>query len=309
MSPATVLVPSLSSPIVPDLNLLFSPDFPFEERAGEAFPVPHASGSPWSVTRVGPAGEALRDIEQEIARRFGPVPEGALPESAPGDALGAYAFSFVRPSFVSPFASQLEAIRFGEHVVPVFGLWKDVDDVTRSMAAAQLLVHRHRGLDDFVIEIDAKDDERVVVARCPRPETLGAAVAEVVASVRRSRSWLRRWFGQKPFDGSCALRIPPLDLCAIRAHEELIGKPLADGDGRRIGDARHVVRFRLGWDALPPIGPGPITLGRGDAYERPFVCNGPFLVVVLGAPPQDEVRLAAWIAAPEALEGATAGAS
>ncbi|WP_441286111.1 hypothetical protein ACSRUE_27100 [Sorangium sp. KYC3313] len=308
MSRATVLVPSLSSPIVPDLNLIFSPDFPLEERAGEVFTVPRATGSPWSVARVGPAEEALRDIEQEIARRFGPVPEGTLPESAPGDALGAYAFSFVRPSFAAPFASQLEAIRFGEHVVPVFGLWKDVDDVTRSRAAAQLLVHRHRGLDDFVIELDAKDDERVVVARCPRPETLGGAVAEVVASVRRSRSWLRRWFGQKPFDWNCALRIPPLDLCAIRVQEELIGKPLADGDGRRIGDARHAVRFRLGWDALPPIEPGPITLGRGDMYERYFVCDGPFLVVVLGAPPQDEVRLAAWIAAPEALEGATAGA-
>lgn len=309
MSPATVLVPSLSSPIVPDLNLIFSPDFPLEERDGKAFTVPRATGSPWSVARVGPAEEALRDIEQEIARRFGPVPEGALPESAPGDALGAYAFSSVRPSFVSPFASQLEAIRFGEHVVPVFGLWKDVDDVTRSRAAAQLRIHRYRDLDDFVIELEAKDDVRVVVARCPRPETLATAVAEVVASVRRSRSWLRRWFGQRPFDWNCALRIPPLDLCAIRVQEELIGKPLADGDGRRIGDARHAVRFRLGWDALPPSEPGPITLGRGDVYERPFVCDGPFLVIVLGAPPQDEVRLAAWIEAPEALEGATPDAS
>jgi hypothetical protein len=171
-------------------------------------------------------------------------------------------------------------------------------------------VHRHRGLDDFVIELDAKDDERVVVARCPRPETLGAAVAEVIASVRRSRSWLRRWFRQRPFDWNCALRIPPLDLCATRVHEELIGKPLEGGDvGPRIVDARHTVRLRLDGDTGAPIGPGPITLGRGDAYERPFVCNGPFLVVVLGPPPQDEVRLAAWIAAPEALERATADAS
>ncbi len=306
---ATVLVPSLSSPIVPDLNLIFSPDFPLEERDGKAFAVRRAAEVPWSVARVGTAAEALRDVAEEVARRFGPLPDGALPESAPGDALGAYAFSFVRPSFVSPFASEREGVFFGERVVPVFGLWKDVDDATWSRAAAQVVVHRHRDLDDFVIELDARDDERVVVARCPRPETLGAAVAEVVAAVRRSRSWRGRWFGAKPFDRSCALRIPPLDLCAIRAHEELIGKPLAGGDdGPRIGDARHAVHFRLGWDALPPIGPGPITLGRGDMYERPFVCDGPFLVVALGAPPRDEVRLAAWIAAPEALEGATAGA-
>ncbi|WP_434048626.1 MULTISPECIES: hypothetical protein [Sorangium] len=156
-----------------------------------------------------------------------------------------------------------------------------------------------------MIEIEARGDERVVVARCPRPETLGAAVAEVVAAARRSPGWLRKWFAEKPFDRGCALRIPPLDLCAVRVHEELIGKPLADGDGHRIGDARHVVRFRLDGDALAPSEPGPIALGRGDAYERPFVCNGPFLVVILGEPPRDELRLAAWIEAPEALEGAT----
>ncbi|MGK3962459.1 hypothetical protein WMF38_56295 [Sorangium sp. So ce118] len=307
MSRATVLVPSLSSPIVPDMNLIFSPDFLLEERDGKAFAVRRAAEVPWSVARVGAAEEALRDVAKESARRFGPIPDGALPESAPGDAVGAYAFSFVRPSFVSPFASQREGVFFGERVVPVFGLWKDVDDVTWSRAAAQLRIHRHRGLDDFVIEIEARGDERVVVARCPRPETLGDAVAAVVAAVRRSRGWLWRWFGEKPFDWQCALRIPPLDLCAVRVCEKLIGKVLADGDGRRIGDARHVVRLRLDGDALPPSPPGPITLGRGDAYERPFVCDGPFLVVVLGEPPRDEVRLAAWIEAPEVLEGETAG--
>ncbi|WP_437987558.1 hypothetical protein [Sorangium sp. So ce117] len=307
VSPATVLVPSLSSPIPEGLNLIFSPDFPLEERGGKAVAVPHAE-PPWSVARVGRADEALRDVAQEISRRFGPVPDGVLPERAPGDVLGAYAFSFVRPSFVSPFASEREGVFFGERVVPVFGLWKDVDDVTWSRAAAQLRNHRYRDVDDFMIEIEARGDDRVVVARCPRRETLGAAVADVVASVRKSRSWRGRWFGAKPFDRSCALRIPPLDLCAIRVQEELIGKPLAGGDGSPIGDARHAVRFCLGWDALPPSEPGPITLGRGDAYERPFVCNGPFLVVVLGAPPQDEVRLAAWIGSPEPLQGATAGA-
>ncbi|WP_437594482.1 hypothetical protein [Sorangium sp. So ce1000] len=308
VSPATVLVPSLSSPLPEGLNVIFSPDFPLEERGGKAVAAPHAAEKPWSVARVGRADEALREVAQEIARRFGPVSDGALPESAPGDALGAYAFSFVRPSFAAPFASQLGAIGFGEYVLPVFGLWKDVDGMTWSRAAAQLRIHRYRDVDDFVIELEAKGDERVVVARCPRPETLGAAVAEAVAATQRSRSWLRRWFAEKPFDWHCALRIPPLDLCAVRVHEDLIGKMLADGEGRRIGDARHAVRFRLGWDALPPIEPGPITLGRGDMYNRPFVCNGPFLVVVLGEPPGDEVRLVAWIEAPEALEGATAGA-
>ena len=143
VSPATVLVPSLSSPIAGGQNLIFSPGFPLEERGGKAVAVPHAAEAPWSVARVGRADEALRDVAQEIARRFGPIPDGALPESAPGDALGAYAFSFVRPSFAAPFASQLDAIRFGEHVVPVFGLWKDVDAATRSRAAAQLRIHRY----------------------------------------------------------------------------------------------------------------------------------------------------------------------
>lgn len=309
ISRATVLVPSLSSPIVPDRNLIFSPDFPLEERDGKAFAVRRAAEVPWSVARVGTAEAALRDVAEEVARRFGPIPDGALPESAPRDALGAYAFSFVRPSFVSPFASRLGAIGFREYVLPVFGLWKDVDDVTWSRAAAQVVVHRHRGPDDFVIEMEARGEERVVVARCPRRETLGAAVAEVVTLVCRPRSWLRRWFGERPFDRNCALRIPPLDLCAAHVHEELIGKPLAGGNGGRIGDARHAVRFRLGGDALPPTEPGPLTLGRGDMYERYFVCNGPFLVVVLGGPPQQEVRLAAWIDAPEALEGATLDAS
>ncbi|WP_437738448.1 hypothetical protein [Sorangium sp. So ce1335] len=306
LSPATVLVPSLSSPITEGLNLIFSPDFPFEEREGKVVAAPRADGAPLSVGRVVRGQESLLEMRQEIARRFGPLPDGVLPESAPGDAPGAYAFSFVSPSFASPFASQRDGVFFGEHVLPVFGLWKDVDHVTWTRAAAQLRIHRHRGLDDFVIEIEARGEERVVVARCPRPETLGAAVTEVVAALRRSRSWLRKWFGEKPFDRDCALRIPPLDLCAVHVHDELIGKTLAEGESRMIGDARHGVRFRLGGDALPPSEPGPITLGRGDAYRRPFVCNGPFLVVVLGEPPQDEVRLAAWIEALEPPEGAAA---
>ncbi|WP_437787022.1 hypothetical protein [Sorangium sp. So ce1097] len=316
LSPATVLVPSLSSPISPGVNLIFSPDFPFEEREGKVLSASQTPGVPWSVARVVRGEGSLLEMRQEIARRFGAIPDGALPASAPGDALGAYAFSFVRPSFASPFASQREGVFFGERVVPVFGLWKDVDDATWSRAAAQLRIHLHRGPDDFVIELEARGDERVLVARCPRPDTLGAAVAEVIATARRSRGWLRRWFGEKPFDWQCALRVPPLDLCAVRVHDELIGKPLVDGgigesladrDGR-IGDARHGVRFRLDGDALPPSEPGPIALGRGDLYERPFVCDGPFLAVVLGAPPQDDVRLAAWIEAPELPEGAVAAA-
>ncbi|WP_434048627.1 MULTISPECIES: hypothetical protein [Sorangium] len=37
MSRATVLVPSLSSPVAPEQNVVFSPDFPLEEREGKAW--------------------------------------------------------------------------------------------------------------------------------------------------------------------------------------------------------------------------------------------------------------------------------
>ncbi|WP_433937475.1 hypothetical protein AB3662_22875 [Sorangium cellulosum] len=308
MSRATVLVPSLSSPVAPEQNAIFSPDFPLEERGGKAAAAPRAAGVPWSVGRVVRGEASLLELRQEVARRFGPVPDGALPESAPGDAPGAYAFSFVRPSFASPFASRREGVFFGERVLPCFGLWRDVDDATWSRAAAQVEVHHHRGPDDFVVALEARGEERVVVARCPRPETLEVAVTQVVATARKPRSWLRRWLGAKPFDRDCALKIPPLDLCAVRVHDELIGRPLADGDGPPLGDARHAVRFRLDGDALAPSEPGPITLGRGDMYDRYFVCDGPFLVVVLGGPSRDEVRLAAWIEALDAPEGATAAA-
>jgi len=52
-------------------------------------------------------------------------------------------------------------------------------------------------------------------------------------------------------------------------------------------------RFRLEGGA-PPIAPGDASLGRGEMYDRYFVCDAPFVVVLLSRASND-VQLAAWI--------------
>ena len=188
--------------------------------------------------------------------------------------------------FAAPFPERELGVWFeGRVTLPAFGLFCDVEEPLRSRVAAQVVVHRHEGPDDFVVELAAEAHEtRLLVGRTPAPATLGAAIDAVAAHAGRSPTLLRRWLGKTRLRASDVLKMPPLE-----ARDASTGAPL----------------LRLDGGGGPRIEPGARTLGRGELYERYFVCDAPFLTLVLDAA-GGEARLALWVEAPERL--APAGA-
>ena len=183
----------------------------------------------------------------------------------------------VRPVFETPFPVRM----LGGSSPPTFGIWCDVEEPLRSSCAEYLVVHRHEGPDDFVIEMKTNTvDERVILARCPRKATLAEVVDEIFR--RMQRSLWHRLTGNTRFGARDLLCVPQLDLLATSQ----------DANARR-------VRLQLegGGDLIPV---GERALGRGEMYDRYFVGSVPFAIVVASGSTA-KASFAAWIAAPDAL--------
>lgn len=174
------------------------------------------------------------------------------------------------PSFAPPFPLREEGVLFAGRTLPAFGLFNDVPSAQHAACASNVVVLSAEGADRFLVElVTVEQDTRLFLARTPRLATLGATIDPVVAQGRRAPSLWSRLSGKTRFKESDVLKVPPITL---------------EADG---------VRFRLAGGGQG-IAPGEASLGRGEMYERYFVCDGPFVVLLLSRG-SGEVKLAAWI--------------
>lgn len=192
-----------------------------------------------------------------------PLPEGknaAFAASSPAAAA---------PSFAPPFPLREVGVLFRGATLPAFGLFSDVPADLRAACASNVVVHSAERNDRFLVELLPEDgDTRVLVARTARLGTLGATIAPLLAAARGGPSFWARLTGKARFTEQDVLKVPPLAI---------------DAGG---------VRLRLAGGAAVPTGER--TLGRGEMYRRYFVCDGPFVVLLLSKASGD-VTLAAWI--------------
>lgn len=174
------------------------------------------------------------------------------------------------PSFSPPFPLREEGVLFRGETLPAFGLFAGVPDDVFAACAANVIVYTAEGPDRFLVELVTADPAaRLLVARAPRRATLAEVAAPLAAEARRGPSLWSRLRGKTRFGRDDVLKVPPLSVGA---------------DG---------VRFVLAGGG----GPAPesdLTLGRGEMYDRYFVCDGPFVVALLSAA-TGAIDLALWV--------------
>lgn len=174
------------------------------------------------------------------------------------------------PLFRAPFPLREVGVLFAGKTLPCFGLFRDVPAARFAECAAQVTVLAHEGADRFALELAIeKPDARLVIARTARLATLGATVAPVVTLARKGPPLWRRLRGKTRFSEDDVLKVPPLAADVDGIHVRLVG----------------------GGEVVPESELGE---GRGEMYERYFVCDGPFVVLLLERA-RGEVLLAAWV--------------
>lgn len=193
----------------------------------------------------------------------------ALPEGRNAVFAGARPFS-AAPAFSPPFPLREEGVLFGGKTLPAFGIFAGVPEELRAACAANVVVHSAEGPDRFLVELTSEDTSaRVLVGRTSRRATLGETVEPLAAEARKGPSLWSRLRGKTRFGADDVLKVPPV---GVEADE---------------------VRFRLAGGG----GPAPasdLTLGRGEMYTRYFVCDGPFVVLLLSSA-TDAIDLALWV--------------
>ncbi|AUX22659.1 uncharacterized protein SOCEGT47_031630 [Sorangium cellulosum] len=238
------------------------------------------------VARAGEGDAVLSEIRRELARKFqGAASPGMLPERLPGDALFVYAYLFKSLAFATPLLREEGGgLEFnGSRSVRHFGLWETADEADWKQQARQVVVHDHRSDEDFVVELLTRArDDRLIVARVPPGATLLATTREVLA--RATPSAWSRMMGGAHLRRKDTLKIPIVDFDVLCHFSELAGRRLASRQ-RIISQADQSIRFRLDDKGALLKSEFALTAPRGGIrlgfLPRNFICDGPFLVLLL----------------------------
>jgi hypothetical protein len=242
---------------------------------------------PSYVAMAGSFGDDTLDkIREEMARKFG---RGAAPQLLPlldDMAPGLwYGYAYLRKAlpFRWAFTRFGDGMNFGGRQVAGFGINQYLEmQRNEVMMATQVVIYDYRSDDDFIVELKTvSSDDRLVLARVPPGETLGATVA----GVRRRVSESKPTGMQEAED----LYIPVLDFDITKDYPEL----------GRLGFvlAKQRTRFRL--DEKGALLESE-AVGVGGGGARRLVFDGPFLLLMerrgAAAP-----YLALWVANAELL--------
>ena len=210
--------------------------------------------------------------------------------------LVAYANADVRLPFAVPFATVREGLRFAGTEVEGFGVWDPYDEAERALydeRVRQVLVHHHRfafeydpeglrddegPIEEFVIELETADRDASVIVACFLPERTFAG------TVGLTMSRLRDDAATQP-DGRLQtqekLRIPCVDFDAVRRYPELYGRGIENAgfEQHQFGETLERVHFVLDEGGARVFSEA--LFGGLSLPPRSFLCNDPFLVMVL----------------------------
>lgn len=287
-----VLMHTLDEPIPNGANVIFVSGFPLQLVRGNIVGEICDATGPSQLTRAGGGEDFIRKLEDDLVANFGATTNFNLPQGISENDVAVYAFAQICPTFSPQFLARERGVTFGGNDYPSFGVWKGENEEARASLAGRVVVCHYGGPLDFVVELpSATSGERIFVARCRRESTLAALASHVTRCCRRSGSLWSKWFGGHRLRRGDVLKIPSFELRVVGIYSEMIGRRLPDH--RPIVDARHVVEVSFDGGGAESGGPSPLALGRGELYERYFVCDGPFFVLLLDG--NQTPKAALWI--------------
>jgi len=238
------------------------------------------------VAHAGEGDAVLHQIKKELARKFGGAASPKmLPDHIQADMLFVYAYLFKNLAFATPLLQKDGwGLSFDGQEVRHFGLWKAFGESRRKEQAKQVVIHDYQSDTDFVVELLTKaKDDRLIIARIAPQEELFATIEQALG--RTGPSMWSRVTGGAGLREQDTLKIPIIDFDIDRTYRELAGKQLADG--RPIEKANQSIRFRLDDKGALLKSEFRMSIPRGRGLPRPgfmprnFICDGPFLVLLL----------------------------
>jgi len=268
-------------------------------RALNASPARDDVAAPtWALALAGEhTPEWVARAEALLHERFGGADDASMFPSVPRPGLlVAYAYADLRLPFEVPFAPVTGGVRFAGVEIAGFGVWDPAADAARPLYEArvrQVLVHHHRFAfeydpdraheddgpsEEFVIELETADRDARVIVACFLPErTFAGSVALALARLRddAASSPDARLRSQE------TLRLPCVDLDATRRYAELHGRRIQNAgfEQHMLGECLERVRFSLDEGGARVVSEA--KFGGLSLPPRSFVCNDPFLVVLL----------------------------
>jgi hypothetical protein len=316
---------SIEAPISPGTNVLYAGSFGLAWAALEAFAGGPAEvdGVPGFAERVRRAScrpddldedaflaravlgpEGLAELRRDLSRKFGGAAQPALlPSGLAAETLLVYAYLFKNLALETPLAKNGPLIvTFGGARVSTFGLSESPDRELWEKRAKQIVVHDHRADDNFVLELLTRaEGDRLIVARIPPGTTLLETVRAVLDRVGERPSFLRRWTGGDRIKPRETVAIPVVDIELSHAYAELAGHTVSPL-GRPVAEALQTIRLRLDERGALLKSEVAIGLPKGGFRLPPrrFVCDGPFLVMMLRRG-RTMPYLALWVDNPELL--------
>jgi len=320
----------LEAPITPGTNLLYCASFQLawnELRASLGGSV-ELQGSPplaLALEEEGPSRADLDDdayvagggvgpsiltkLDRALRSKFGDRDDFMLPPDLPSDAILAYAYLSKDLVFDTPFAYERDiGMPFRrDKRVAYFGVWSGEDEKVRSKRAEQVVVHHAEDDGAFILELVTRTEgDRLILARVsPRP-TLLATVDDVMSHANHKPGVWARMRGTTKLGKHDGVRIPMIDVDLLRSFVELAGLGVVGRD-YFIQEAKQRIRFKLDEKGAILRSAGVIMALRGGPRGRQYVCDEPFLVLMIRKGCRYPY-FALWVEHPELLVAASRAA-
>jgi hypothetical protein len=258
----------------------------FGERVRRAACGPEDLDEEAYVARAVVGEKGLEELRAELARKFGGAASPKLlPASLGDEAMLVYAYLFKNLALATPLGRNLPPpLVFAGVRVASFGVTETPDKALWEARAKQIVVHDHRSDEDFVLELVTKAaGDRLIVARIPREETLLATARAALDRAKGEPSFFRRLTGSASLKPRDTVQIPVVDVELWHAYREIVGHRVLPIE-RVVEEARQTVRLRL--DERGALLKSEVSIGlqKGGALRLPprrFVCDGPFLVMMI----------------------------
>jgi hypothetical protein len=234
----------------------------------------------WYVAVVGEIGQGVgQEIAAAMRAKFPGVP---VPITISGEPEDRIAFAYLRRllPFKTPFERYPEEFKFDGRPVSAFGLRSHGP---RAAALSQVIVRSYASQQDFTVELTtSSEDDRMIVARLPKKETLLETVKAAVARADAGEG--------KAMESQDELRVPCLNLDVEKRFWELEGKDFVDsGIGKTLKEALQVNQLRLDENGVKLVSymKFQYSVLNGDYTPPPppppkkLICDGPFLFMLM----------------------------
>jgi len=233
---------------------------------------------PSYLSLIGQGPKTIERIKNELRKKFnGAARPAMIPKGLGENQFLAYAYLFKCLPFRFPFAVQGQALTFSGVKVKSFGVWEGLS--TRAKLADQVAVLDYVSNEDFVIELlSVEKSDRIIIARMKPGETLEKSVEHAMKRAKASHVGRLSEVDR--------VEVPKLNFDIMKSYPELTDKLFLNKTvsfGTALVVAEQSIRFRLD-EKGAVLKSEARSVGEeslGDDKPRRFVCDGPFLILML----------------------------